>query len=275
VEKAIGPRTKAVIPVHIGGCPCNMDEVTRIVGEHGLYVVEDCAQAHGAEWRGRRVGGIGHMGCFSFQSSKNLNSGEGGMVISNDETLAERAWSLMNVGRARRGAWYEHPILGWNYRLTEFQAAILLAQMERLEEQMKRREENAAHLSRMLRQVGGVEPQRPHEGVTRHAYHLYIFRYRREEFRSLPRSRFIEALRAEGIPASPGYEPLHRAPAITGYRVPGLHTDYSGVSLPVTERACGEEGVWLTQNVLLGTRGDMEDIASAIRKIGDNVSELL
>lgn len=270
IEEAITPKTKAIVVVHIGGCPANMDRILEIAKKHNLMVLEDAAQAVGAEWRGRKVGAIGTMGAFSLQASKNLNAGEGGVVTTDDKELGDMAWSLMNVGRVKTGGWYDHPVLGWNYRMTEFQAAIALAQMNRLEEQMRTREENARYLSEELRKIGGVDPLVPDEGVTRHAYHLYIFRYRSEEFEGLSREKFLRALSAEGIPVSSGYVPLYRFPALIDSR---KEAGYEKLHLPVTERACNEEGVWIFQSVLLGTKEDMDDIIEAISKIKAHVDE--
>jgi dTDP-4-amino-4,6-dideoxygalactose transaminase len=249
-----------------------MDEIVRIARKYNLLVIEDAAQAHGAEWRGKKVGSIGDMASFSFQASKNINAGEGGIVTTNNKKFADMAWSLMNVGRVKEGGWYDHPILGWNYRMTEFQAAILLVQMERIEEQMKKREENAMYLADGLKKIGGVEPLVPDAGVTRHAYHLFIFRYNRDEFKGVKRETFLKALNAEGIPASPGYVPLYKFPAILDW--PYKQRDYRDVYLPVTEKACFEEGIWLSQNILLGPKEDMDDILTAISKIKENIDEL-
>jgi len=272
IEQAITTKTKAIIAVHIGGCPANMDEIMRIARKYNLLVIEDAAQAHGAEWRGKKVGSIGDMASFSFQASKNINAGEGGIVTTNNKKFADMAWSLMNVGRVKEGGWYDHPILSWNYRMTEFQAAILLVQMERIEEQMKKREENAMYLADGLKKIGGVEPLVPDAGVTRHAYHLFIFRYNRDEFKGVKRETFLKALNAEGIPASPGYVPLYKFPAILDW--PYKQRDYRDVYLPVTEKACFEEGIWLSQNILLGPKEDMDDILTAISKIKENIDEL-
>ncbi|NLO82858.1 MAG: DegT/DnrJ/EryC1/StrS family aminotransferase [Clostridiales bacterium] len=271
IEEAITPNTKAIIPVHIGGCPANMDGILAVAKKYGLMVLEDAAQAVGAEWRGKKVGAIGEIGTFSFQASKNLNAGEGGIIITNDPKLADMAWSLMNVGRVKSGGWYDHPILGWNYRMTEFQAALVLSQMERLEEQMRLREENADYLSKGLHQIGGVEPLVPDEGVSRHAYHLYIFRYCKDEFGGIPKEKFLAALQAEGIPASSGYLPLYRFPALVDSRE---KAGYDKLYLPVTEKACYEEGVWLLHNVLLGSKADMDDIVNAVAKIKAHIDEL-
>ena len=266
VEKAVTERTKAIIPVHVAGQPADMDRLTEIAETYNLTLIEDAAQAHCSEWDGRRVGAIGDMGIFSFQSSKNLNCGEGGAIVTNDDELYSLCWSIHNCGRELGGEWYRHVRLGGNCRMTEFQAAILLAQLDRLEEQSRRREENALYLTERLSAVSGVEPLKRLPKVTRHSYHLYIFRYLESEFEGLSRDRFIEALRAEGIPCSPGYTPLHRMDFLNG-RVSGR--------LENTERACYREAVWLKQNVLLGTREDMDSIVEAIEKIRENVSQLL
>ena len=150
--------------------------------------------------------------------------------------------------------------------MTEFQAAILLAQLERLEEQSRRREENALYLTERLSEVSGIKPLKRMSKVTKHSYHLYIFRYSEGEFGGLPRELFIEALRAEGIPCSPGYTPLHKMTFLNGKVFDRLEN---------TERACYREAVWLKQNILLGTREDMDDIVEAIKKIKKNVSQLL
>lgn len=277
IEAAITPRTAAIIPVHIAGLPCDMDRIMRIARKHKLAVIEDACQAHGAEWKGRPVGAIGNAGCFSFQSSKNLSSGEGGVCVTDDRRTHERMWSLHNCGRVPEGAFYEHHLLGWNMRMTEFQAALLLSQMRRLPAQMKRRDQNGAYLTELLNQIEGIKPQKWTKGTTRHAYHLYMFRYDKRAFRGVPRRRFIEALTAEGVGCSAGYVPLYRErifvvdPAVDVF---AGKVDYSKVRCPVCERACTEESVWLYQRLLLGSKRDMEDIAKAIGKIQENADEL-
>lgn len=273
IEEAITPRTRAVIPVHIAGCPADMDGVLEVARKHNLLVIEDAAQAHAAEWKGTKVGAIGDMGCFSFQASKNLNAGEGGAVITNDPHWADQIWSVHNVGRVRGGRWYEHHVLGGNFRMTEFQAAILLCQLRRLPEQTERRTRNAQKLTELLSQIPGIRPPRPDPRVTRHAYHLYIFRYNKEAFGGRPREEFLRALNAEGVPCSAGYVPLYKErvfvnrPASNDLCQRSMLKDYSKVYCPVCERACAEEAVWLYQNMLLGDEEDMADIATAIAKV--------
>lgn len=273
IEQVITARTRAIIPVHIAGCPADMDGVLEVARKHNLLVIEDAAQAHAAEWKGTKVGAIGDMGCFSFQASKNLNAGEGGAVITNNPHWADQVWSVHNVGRVRGGRWYEHHVLGSNFRMTEFQAAILLCQLQRLPEQTERRTRNAQKLTELLSQIPGIRPPRPDPRVTRHAYHLYIFRYNKEAFGAKPREEFLRALNAEGIPCSAGYVPLYKErvfvnrPASSDLCQMSRLKDYSQVHCPVCERACYEEAVWLFQNVLLGNEEDMADIATAIAKV--------
>jgi dTDP-4-amino-4,6-dideoxygalactose transaminase len=276
IEAKITARTKAIIPVHLGGCPADMDAILAIARRHHLWVIEDACQAHAAAWDGRRVGSIGDLGCFSFQASKNINAGEGGIILTNDEELAERCWSIRSYGRTREGEWYQHETLGDNYRMTEWQAGILLAQLTRMEELAHRREENALYLSERLAQIEGVQPQRRDPKVTQHAYHLFILRYQADAFGGLSRDDFLAALRAEGIPCARGYIPLYRTNAIreevTRLKrlIVGREVKYELPDCPVTERACEEEGVWFTQNMLLGTKDDMDDIVKAVRKIKEH-----
>lgn len=268
-EAAITERTRALVAVHIAGCPANMDALTELARRRGLALIEDAAQAHLAEWKGRRVGAIGTAGIFSFQASKNLNAGEGGIVLTDDEEVYENAWSLHNVGRARTGGAYEHRMVAGNYRMTELAAALLLAQCRRLEEQTRRRNENGRYLARRLAEIEGIVPAQRDSRVTQHAYHLFVFRYHPEGFAGWPRERFLQALRAEGIPCSPGYAPLYRSSAWvlnTETHPFPARVDYAGLHLPVVEQACGE-AVWLMQNLLLAEPGEMDDVVEAVRKI--------
>jgi dTDP-4-amino-4,6-dideoxygalactose transaminase len=250
-----------------------MDAILTLARKHNLRVMEDAAQAHGAQWQGKGVGGLGDLGSFSFQSSKNLNCGEGGAVTTNNPELAEVVWSLMNVGRIRAGAWYQHERLGWNYRLTEFQGALLLSQLTRVPEQMRRREANAQYLDKHLSQIPGITPQKRDARVTSHAHHLYMFRYDREAFGGKDRATFLKALRAEGIPCSPGYDKAcHEQPAVRN-RVLQLLKKLGRTDspldrpLPNTDRISHNEGVWFTQNMLLAEQKDMQQIVEAIAKV--------
>jgi perosamine synthetase len=285
IEAAITARTVAIMPVHLGGGAADMDTIMAVARKHKLPVIEDACQSHLAEWRGRRVGSLGTAGCFSFQASKNLNSGEGGAILTDDETLLEKCFAFHNNSRGRRTAGYDFSYAnsGLNLRLTEFQAALLLAQMARLEAQAKRREQNAQYLTALLREIPGILPARTDEGCTRNAYHLYMLRYRKEHFAGLPRAPFLRALRAEGIPASGGYAPLNKELYLKKtFSSRGYQAIYDKERIarweernqcPENDRLC-EEAVWFTQNMLLGTRQEMEQITEAVRKIQAHAGEL-
>lgn len=269
IEPAITGRTKAIVPVHLGGRPADLDAVLEIARRHHLYVLEDACQAWGAEWRGRRVGAIGDLGAFSFQASKNITAGEGGIVVTNDPELHELCWSLHNVGRTRTGAWYHHEIPGWNLRMAEWEGAILLAQLERLPEHMAIREANARYLAANLAEVAGITPLPDDPRVTQHARHLFIARYDAAAFGGHSRDEFVAALQAEGItPCGRGYIPLNRSPAIHRAMARMFGPDSpSGLSAcPVAERAA-EETVWLSQYTFLGDRSDVDSVGEAVRKI--------
>lgn len=270
VEALITPKTKAIVPVHIGGCPANMARLKQIAKKHNLRIVEDAAQAIGASWDGQGVGTLGDCGTFSFQSSKNINSGEGGMIITNDDKIAEIAWSLVNAGRIQGGLWYQHERVGWNLRMTEFQAAILLGQLSRLEEQMKLRERNAEILTGLLQGVEGVQVMRADPQVTRHAYHLYMFRMSSGLAGKTTKKEFCDKLRAEGIPVAEGYVPLNRNRAIIDEtrKLTGEDRTYP---CPVAEAACENDVLWLHQNMLLGDQSDMKDIADAVQKVVQSI----
>lgn len=268
IEQAITPVTKAVIPVHIAGQPADMDAVKQVAGRYSLVVIEDSAQAHGAEWKGRKVGALGAIGAFSFQSSKNLAAGEGGIVLTNDDELADKCYSYINCGRTRSGISTDYFVVGQNYRITEFQAALLLSQLSRFDEQCHRRESNARYLSELLDGIEGVTAPGVDPRVTRHAWHLYMPRFDMEAFPGVTIDRISEALSAEGIPMRRGYKPLYNASMFTNGEAGCVRAP-----CPECEKACSEI-LWLSQHVLLGTRRDMEDIASAVKKVVDNIGEL-
>jgi dTDP-4-amino-4,6-dideoxygalactose transaminase len=278
IEAAITHRTKAIIPVHFAGQACDMDAIMEIARKHSLVVIEDTAHAHGGEYKGQKLGSIGHAGCFSFQSSKNLNAGEGGLVVTNDEKLFDMMNSLRNVGRVKDGQWYEHHNIGCNYRITQFQAALLSQQLTRLESQTRLRNENGIYLNTLLENIEGVTPLTRGHGETLHTYHLYIFRYDKSKFNGLSKKEFSEMLAAEGVPCFMGYpkpiyeQPLFQKKNFMCYAIPD-YVDYSDVHCPITERACYEEAIWILQHAMLGTRDDMDQFANAIKKIQGALKE--
>ncbi|MBL7185240.1 MAG: DegT/DnrJ/EryC1/StrS family aminotransferase [Phycisphaerae bacterium] len=287
MEEKITENTKAILPVHIYGLPANMDKINAIARKHNLMVVEDACQAWLAEWRGKKCGTLGDLGCFSFQNSKHLTCGEGGAVIGNDDEVMNRCHSYHNFGRPygekalTLGGYVR---LGTKCRMTEFQAAMLLAQMKRLEEQTKTRGRNAEYLTSKIKDIPGIVPHRLYEGVTRAAYHLYPFRYKAEYFNGLPRAKFLAALRAEGIPCGDGYGPLNRDPFFEQtlnsrnfrqmYSKERLNRCREQNHCPDNDRLC-TEAAGFSQRLLLGTKKDMDDIADAIFKIYENRDKLV
>jgi dTDP-4-amino-4,6-dideoxygalactose transaminase len=278
IEAAVTDRTRAIIPVHFAGLPADMDAIMAIAQRHNLIVIEDACHAHGASYKGRRVGAIGHVGVFSFQSTKNLTSGEGGILLTNDDRLAERCWSIHNCGRHVDRAWYEHFEIGGNYRLSEFQSAILNAQWERFPEQADTRERQGRRLAEQLARLPGVSPQERTADCTRHGYHLFMLRLDPQVI-GVSRAAFLKALSAEGIPNSAGYPmPLYRQVMFEERRF-GPYAgcpngppryDYRETHCPNCEIICSAQGVWLEQQLMLGSSDDIDDIATAFEKVYAN-----
>jgi len=281
VEDAITSRTRAIIAVHMGGHPADLDRLKRIASRKRLALIEDSAHAHASEWRGQRVGTFGVAGTFSFQASKLMTAGEGGMIISNHDKFEVRARSVHDCGRMPGKWFYSHFIYGSNYRLSEWQGAILQVQLGRLDQQTKRRHHNARLLDRLLRAVPGITPQKLDERCTRNGQYAYIFHINKKEFAGLSTERFIEALNAEGIPHQASYPPLHAVDMfrngeyrkrLSGKQAKDKHK-FLKQKFPVTQKAAWET-VWLPQPVLLGDEEDMHEIAAAIAKIQKNAKEL-
>ena len=289
VERAITERTRAILPVDFAGEVYDYEPVNAIAQRHGLIVLEDSAQAHGVCLEGARYGGtFGRMGIFSFQESKCLTGGEGGLIITDDDDLAELAWSLRHYGRSRTGLWYEHFRLGWNARMTEFTAALLRAQLRKLPQQNAIRMKNVRHLYDGLEEIDGLEPIDLHPRGVAHNHYLVLLRYKGHAWDGLPRERFIEALNAEGVPAVSGYSfgnygnPVLKtldlsstnSPFMTGRSAP---IDYSSFPerCPVTERACNQEAIWFTHPLFLGDTAHVDMILDAIRKVRANIGDLL
>jgi dTDP-4-amino-4,6-dideoxygalactose transaminase len=285
IEAAINAQTRAIMPVHLGGSVADLDNILAIAGQHQLPVVEDACQAHLTEWKGRKVGTWGLAGCFSFQASKNLNSGEGGALLTNDDEFSEICFNFHNQGRARQSKGYTFAYSGTrgsNLRLAEFQGSLLVAQMTRLEAQTRRRTENAEYLTRLLREIPGITPAKMYPGCTRNAYHLYMFRLDKEAF-GLERAKFMQALQREGVPCSSGYSPLNQDKYVRGltqsrhyrklYTESELKRWEERNVCPRNEALCSQ-AVWFTQNMLLGSKNSMEQIAEAIRRIQQHAAEI-
>jgi dTDP-4-amino-4,6-dideoxygalactose transaminase len=226
---------------------------------------------------------LGTCGTFSFQVSKNITAGEGGILVTQDEGLADLCRSFTHCGRAKGAAWYDHDLLGSNLRMTEFQAAVLLAQLGRLELQVERRARSAALLDELLQGLPGVSLLAPTPRMTRRSYHMYVFRVV-ETALGLTRDRFLDALQAEGVPVSKGwYRPLyqngvfrraHQGP-VHGIVAPLANkgVDYSQVSCPVCEQVC-RDAVWIPQHVLLADAPQIRALAAAIWKVAEGAADL-
>jgi dTDP-4-amino-4,6-dideoxygalactose transaminase len=281
-RQAITPRTRAILPVHLAMRFAEMDGLLELARQHNLRVIEDCAHAHGGQYGGRGAGSMGDLGCFSFQESKLMTAGEGGIVITSDLQMFEHLQSQVNCGRASRTDQFKQRVLGANYRMTELQAALLIGQLEMLPQLAAKRARNAGLLSSALASIGGVRPLPKQRGITREAIYCYVFQYRPER-RGVARDLFVAALEAEGVPCDGRfYEPVYRSDLFyaTPENCPQLcldrdqPVDYLTVRCPVSERAAYEESVWLPQFLLLGEEHDVEEIAAAVAKVSRNLDDL-
>ena len=284
IEQAITPKTKAILPVHLGMRFADMDEILRIAAKHNLKVVEDCAHAHGGAWKGKGAGSMGDLGAFSFQSSKLLTCGEGGAVITNNLEYMEKVQSYINAGRASMTDQFHHRIIGFNYRLGEFQAAVLAAQIDRLPKQAQIREKNMAYFESRLKNTPEIGLLKPDPRITRLAPYGYVLKYFAERSKDISRAAFVGALQLEGIPCDGlFYEPVYKSslfplnpsdfPALCWGRDKPL--DLRKISsCPEAERAAYHEAVWFPHQLFLGTKKDVDAIADAVQKVLANIEEL-
>jgi len=295
IEEAITPRTKAIIPVHIYGSFADMDAIMDIAKKHGLRVIEDCAHKQGGQWKDKKAGGIGDAGSFSFQLSKLMTAGEGGALTTSDPEIYEKLDALRNCGRRpekkqndqRTDGFYGDEgnfIQSGNYRITEFQAVILIEALKRLPEQNLLRDENAIYLNSMLAELPGIKPMRRDERETAEAYYNFTFRYQKDEFKDLPVELFREALTKElGFAVEACYKPLNQCSLYAPLTKPWRHhitEEYweqinpARFDLPVCQRVYEEESTCFHFNVLMGSKKDMNMIVEAIEKIYENRDEL-
>jgi 3-amino-5-hydroxybenzoate synthase len=280
-EAAITPRTKAIIAVHMGGLPADLDRLQELAKRHGIHLVEDSAHAHGSEWRGRKIGTFGTAATFSFQASKLMTAGEGGIIISNDDAFERQARSVHDCGRMPGEWFYSHFIYGSNYRLSEWQGAVLKVQLERLEEQTRHRHTNGRLLDKLLARISGITPQTCDTRCTRNGQYAYIFHVDAKQFAGISTENLIAALNAEGIPTQASYPPLHELDCfrngeyrrcLSGAQATETHA-FLQQSFPQTQRAAWET-VWIPQFTLLGDEEDMNEIATAISKVQRNASAI-
>jgi len=280
-EAAITPRTKAIIAVHMGGHPADLDALEVIATKRGIRLIEDSAHAHGSEWRGRKIGTFGAAATFSFQASKLMTAGEGGIIISDDDEFERQARSVHDCGRMPGEWFYSHFIYGSNYRLTEWQGAILNVQLSRLEEQTLHRHRNGRLLDKLFAEIPGIAPQKCDPHCTRNGQYAYIFHVDAKQFAGIATENFIAALNAEGVPTQASYPPLHDLDCfrsgeyrkcLSGAQATEKH-EFLQQRFPNTQRAAWET-VWIPQFALLADEQDMYEIAEAIRKIQRNAPEI-
>ena len=284
VAKRINENTKALMPIHIMGQPCDMDSILALAKKHNLYVIEDACQAHLGEYRGKKLGTIGDLGCFSHQSSKTIGCGEGGSIVGNNDELMDKCYTVMNHGTSRSG---KNETIGNKMRMNELEGAILVAQLVNAKEHWKRRNENAAYLTSKLKACPGVVPQKLYDGYESGSWYLYTMGYRKEHFNNVSRSVFLKALEAEGVSLSPYIaNGLHNAPwvdHILGLKVyqkmydPRRLKQYrEELPCPVCDKICSEEMLMFwASGPLLGSRSDMDDVVNAIMKVYENRDQLL
>jgi len=280
-ERAITDRTKAIIAVHMGGHPADLDRLGEIAARHQIYLVEDSSHAHGSEWKGRRVGAIGDIGTFSFQQSKLMTAGEGGIIVTNNPEIEKNARSIHDCGRMPGEWFYSHFIYGSNYRLSEWQGAILRQQLSRADELTPIRTRNATFLDKALAQIEGITPQKEDPRVTCNGHYAYIFHYDKAAFQGLPTEEFIKAFNAEGIPTQASYPPVHALDMFkNGDYLKRLSPEqqkehkFLKNEFPNTLKGAWET-VWLPQPNLLGSQDEMQAVLDAILKIQRNAGELL
>ena len=281
VKRLITRRTKAIIPVHYGASLADLDALAEISRAHSIPLVEDCAHVPGARWRERGVGTHGALGCFSFQSSKPMTAGEGGMIATGDPDLEQRCQSLINCGRRRPGDTFEGPLMGANYRMTEWQCGILLAQLARLPEQIEHKSRAAARLREGLGAIKGLRPIARDPRVTREVIYAFIFLLD-ESALGVSRNRFVRAMLAEGIPCGVGNDPVYRSslfpresPAyLKACELAGASAERIAIDCPVAERLFEREMAAIPHECLLGDDRDVDDIVAAAAKVASRATEL-
>ncbi len=268
----ITEKTKAIICVAVAGRPCDFDSLEVLAAKHGIYLIVDAAQAVGARWRGNDIGKYGIAASFSCQNSKNLNSGEGGIITTDSDTLYEKLCDILSGGKNG-----QYTGIGQDNYMTEFQASVLDSQADKLDDEILLRERNAAYLDGRISELPFVSILDRDNRITTHAYHLYMLRFNYALLNEygITRNMFLSALNAEGIPLGGGYSPLYRYPCATSEQTARLVGDKIDITpLPECEIASDLEGSWFYQSLLLGNYSDMDDIADAMIKIRENFNEL-
>lgn len=279
-EAAITQRTRAIMAVHVAGAAADLDALVSLCARKGLHLIEDCAHAHGTFWRGRGVGSWGSFGSFSMQSSKLMTAGEGGVLICSDDGLRDLARSYANCGRAEGEWFYHHVRYGANLRMTEWQGAVLAAQLERFPEQNARRNENAVALGRALSAIEGIRPQFRDPRMNSQGNYCYVFHYDKAAFAGMDLRLFEQALKAEGVPMGVSYPSLNELEVFRRsnfgprLRAAAPETDYASLRLPVAEHAA-RSTVWLQHRMLLAEPDQVVNVARAVKRIQQQASAIV
>ncbi len=280
IDKAAGPKTKAVMVVHYGGYMADMDRILLVARKHGMLVVEDCAHAQGASWRGKRSGSFGDFGGFSFQHSKTLTAGEGGITLTNRDDIADRAILLRNIGRRADQKTYSHYLSASNWRLGGLQGALLLSRFRRFPEEAVARHRNVLSFESQVGKIEGLTPMPADERMTQRTCYFYVLRFDEEKF-GCPRDNFMAALKAEGLrEIGKGYDrPLYKEPAFArenlvpmyfeGIEIPDYHSMY----LPHVERWATSQ-VTIPHRIFYGDGRGVELLLKAMEKVKDNAQDL-
>ena len=279
-EAAIGPKTRAIVCVHVAGSMSDMDSLTVLCKKYGIALIEDSAHAHGSRWKGEHAGTIGDAGSFSFQASKLMTSGEGGVITTKREDLIPLFRSFINCGRGEDIWYYRHLRLGGNYRLSEWQGAILRTQLSRFPEQQKNRGNNANWLNTEIAKIPGFKPQGRYAGCTEQGNYCYVVEVDSTLLSGATRDQIRHALLAEGIPLTTSYPPLHKLemfkdPSGLAPRLRGDVTKirYNEQSFPVTDYLAANT-LWFNTAVLMGTQEDANSVLQSIAKISEHAAEV-
>jgi dTDP-4-amino-4,6-dideoxygalactose transaminase len=279
-EAAITPRTKAIVCVHVAGSMADMDGLSAIAKKYGLLVIEDAAHAHGSRWKGAHAGILGDAGSFSFQSSKLMTAGEGGVILSKHAKHAEIYRSIINCGRGEGIWYYRHIRFGGNYRMTEWQGAVLRAQLERFPSQQANRSKNANFLNKEIAKIAGFKPQGRLAGCSDQGNYCYVVEVEPEILNGATRDQIRFALLKEGIPLTTSYPPLHALELFASpenlaprFRGEVSKIRYNQQPFPITDKLA-ENTLWFTTSILMGNDADTNQVLSAINKVKENIDEV-
>ena len=282
-ERRINKNTKAIMPVHMMGQPADLDRFLEIARKYNLFLIEDACQAHFAKFRGKMLGSIGDIGCFSHQTSKVVSCGEGGSIISNNEELMEQCYTVQNHGTSKYG---RTETIGPKYRMNEFEGAILMGQLPTAMGRHVLRNKNANYLTSGIKDIPGITPQKLYDGTEEGSFYLYTMNYDKKEYNGVKREVYLKALAAEGIPFSPYIKNgLHKEPWVDNIMSRREYQQMYGknrlaefkekMACPVCDLVCDEEMLMLwASGPLLGTREDMDDVINAMTKVYENRDQL-